>query len=92
MIKLFALLLALSPCQLKGKVRFVESNADYKVFVGDPFPDLRVKFVNNFPNDPGEWQVVPAFEDFTVQIVQNKSRADFTIQSVEHFPGPTDRC
>ena len=41
--------------------------------------------VNAFPDKPGEWQVVDAFPDFTVQIVD--AFPDFTVQYVDAFPG-----
>lgn len=83
---LVSMLLAASPC-LHGNVKFVKYHADYKVFVKKTHADMRVKKVDAFPDDPGEWRVVESFPDFTVQIVSNESQADFTITWVNSFPG-----
>lgn len=77
-------------CRLKGiplhgKVKVVQSFADFKVKVVQSFPDLKVKKVSSFPDNCGEWQFVESFPDFTVQFVE--SFPDFTIQFVESFPG-----
>lgn len=74
------------PCALKGKVRFVQNHADYKVYVNQNFPDVDVQLVQNFPNQAGKWQVVQAHEDFSVQIVQNRNDADFEVRFVERWP------
>ena len=71
--------------ELKGRVKVVASNADFKVKVVDSFPDLRVKRVKSFPIHCGEWQFVDTGEDFTIQFVSNFP--DFTIMYVEQFPG-----
>ena len=68
-----------------GKIKIVNSNADYKVKVVDNFPDLRVKQVKNFPDGPGKWQFVDSFPDYTIQFVDNFP--DFTIKFVDNFPG-----
>ena len=70
-------------CQLRGKklygrVRIVSNFADFRVRVVTSFEDLRVKQVNAFPNTCGRWQLVGAFEDFTVQFVE--AFEDFTIK------------
>jgi len=70
---------------LFGKVKIVNSNADFKVKIVDSFPDLRVKKVKSFPIHCGEWQFVDTGEDFTIQFVSNFE--DFTIRYVEQFPG-----
>ena len=44
--------------ELKGRVKVVESGADFKVKIVDSFPDLKVKKVKSFPNSCGEWQFV----------------------------------
>jgi len=49
------------------------------------FPDLRVKAVEHFPDDIGEWQFVDYGEDFTIQYVD--SFPDIKIEFVEHWPG-----
>ncbi len=72
-------------CQLHGKVKFVTAFPKYKIKIVTAFPDIKVKKVNAFPNHGGEWQVVDAFPDFTVQIVD--AFPDFTVQYVDAFPG-----
>ena len=74
---------------LKGKVKVVTAFPDYKVRVVTAFPDLKVQVVNSFPDQPGEWQFVDSFEDFTIQFVD--AFEDFTIQYVDAFPGPTKK-
>ena len=71
--------------ELKGRVKIVKSNADFKVKTVDSFPDLRVKKVKTFPNNCGEWQFVDSDEDFSVEFVSNF--ADFTIMYVDNFAG-----
>lgn len=73
------------PCELHGRVKFVEAFADYKIELVTAFPDARVKLVESFPDRPGRWKVVESFPDFTVQIVESFS--DFKVQVVESFPG-----
>ena len=63
--------------RLAGKVRVVEH-----------FPDLKVKAVETFPNDVGEWQFVDFGEDFTIQFVDHFP--DITIRFVNAFPGVPD--
>jgi hypothetical protein len=72
-------------CQLHGKVKFVTAFPKYKIKIVNAFPDIKVKKVNAFPDHGGEWQVVDAFPDFTVQIVD--AFPDFTVQYVDAFPG-----
>ena len=74
------------PCALKGKVRFVQSHADYKVYVNNSSPDVDVELVEAFPNKSGQWKVVQAHQDFSVQVVQNKANADFEVRFVEGWP------
>lgn len=74
---------------LNGKVKVVTAFPDYKVRVVTAFPDLKVQVVNSFPDQPGEWQFVDSFEDFTIQFVD--AFEDFTIQYVDAFPGPTKK-
>jgi len=73
------------PCELHGKVKFVNHFADYKIKFVTVFPDARVKFVESFPDRPGRWKVVESFPDFTVQVVD--SFPDFKVQVVDSFPG-----
>ncbi len=68
--------------KLWGKVQYVTSFPDFKVKESS-FPDLNVK-ETSFPNGCGEWQVVTAFPDFKVQIVE--SFEDFSIK-YSSFPG-----
>ena len=63
--------------RLAGKVRVVEH-----------FPDLKVKPVEAFPDDVGEWQFVDFGEDFTIQFVEHFP--DITIRFVNAFPGVVD--
>lgn len=67
-------------CKLHGKVKIVQSHANYRVFVENNNPDLNVRIVPAFANKPGKWQIVTSDQDFTVQFVDNKSLADFTIK------------
>lgn len=60
--------------RLAGKVRVVEYN-----------PDLKVKVVDHFPSEIGEWQFVEYGEDFTIQFVT--SFPDIRIKYVTSFPG-----
>lgn len=73
-----------------GKVRVVNSYADYKVRVVTSFPDLQVEKVNAYADSPGKWQFVDAYEDFTVEFVN--AYEDFTIEWVDHvntsYPAP----
>ncbi len=73
-----------------GKVRVVNSYADYKVRVVTSFPDLQVEKVNAYADSPGKWQFVDAYEDFTVEFVN--AFEDFTIEWVDHvstsYPAP----
>lgn len=65
-----------------GKVRVVNSRADYKVRVVNVNADLKVEKVNAYADRPGRWQFVDAFEDFTVEFVN--AYEDFTIEYVDH--------
>ena len=74
-----------APCTLHGKVKFVDSSADYEIQIVTSFPDAKVKRVTSFPDNPGEWMIVDSFPDFTVQVVD--SFPDFKVQYVDSFPG-----
>ncbi len=76
--------------KLYGKIRLVEyaSQADVKVKIVNSFPDLKVKFVENFADDCGEWQIVENGEDLRVFITENF--ADLKIRPVNSFPGLTN--
>lgn len=45
----------------------------------------RVRVVDSFPDDIGEWQFVDYGEDFTIQFVD--SFPDIRIEFVDSFPG-----
>ena len=71
---------------LKGKVKIVNSYADFKVKVEhNSWYDLKVKVVTHFPDGCGKWQFVDSYPDFTIQFVD--SYYDFTIKFDDHFPG-----
>lgn len=74
-----------APCDLKGKVQFVDSFPDYKIQIVDSFPDIKVQKVTSFPDSAGEWQIVDSFPDFKVQVVD--SFPDLKVQYVDSFPG-----
>jgi hypothetical protein len=76
---------SLNGIKLAGKVKVVNSFADFKVKKVSSFPDLEVKEVKSFPDDCGEWKFVESFPDFTIQYVE--SFPDFTIRMVNSFPG-----
>lgn len=64
--------------KLYGRVKVVESFADFKVKVVDAFPDIEVKACTAFANHCGEWIFVDDFPDFTIQYVD--AFPDFTIK------------
>ena len=72
---------------LYGRIQFVEfqSQADVKVKIVNSFPDLKVRFVENFADECGEWRIVENNADLKVYITENFP--DFTIQPVTSFPG-----
>ncbi len=76
--------------RLCGKVKVVDTFADFKVKVVTSFPDLKVKAVNSFADDPGEWEFVENFPDFTIEYVENFP--DFKIEFVNSFPGVANPC
>lgn len=76
---------ALAGKALHGKVKIVDSFADFKVQIVTSFPDLRVRPVTSFPDACGKWQFVESFPDFTVTFID--SFPDFTIAYVNSFPG-----
>ena len=47
-----------------------------------------MQVVDSFADDPGEWQYVESFPDYTVEFVE--SFADVEVQFVESFPGVED--
>ena len=66
---------------LYGRVKIVESFADFKVKEVDAFPDLKVKRVSYIPYRCGEWRFVDSHPDFTVKFVN--AHEDFRIQYVK---------
>jgi hypothetical protein len=68
--------------QLFGRVEYVTAFADVQVRES-AFPDLRVR-EGSFPDSCGEWEIVEAFPDFTVEIVT--AFEDFSIE-YSSFPG-----
>ena len=76
--------------RLCGRVKIVDSFADFDVRVVTSFADLDVKKVTSFADDPGEWIFVESFPDFTIRIVDHFP--DFTIRYVKSFPGVNSPC
>ena len=72
---------------LKGRVKVVDYDADFRVKVSGHSADLRVKKVDYlYTSIPcGEWRFVDYDADFTVQFVDYD--ADFTIKFVDNNPG-----
>ena len=68
--------------QLFGKVQYVKDLPDIQVRES-AFPDLRVR-EGAFADSCGEWEIVDAFPDFTVEIVT--AFEDFEIE-YSNFPG-----
>jgi hypothetical protein len=69
---------------LFGRVQYVDENNSPMIRVREsPFPDLLVR-EGPFPDECGEWEIVDAFPDFTVAIVD--AFEDFGIEYSE-FPG-----
>jgi hypothetical protein len=60
--------------KLAGKVKIVRN-----------FGDIKIKVVDAFPRDIGEWEIVDYGEDFTVEIVN--SFPDVRVEFVDSFPG-----
>lgn len=73
--------------KLYGKIKFVEyaSNADIKIKIVNNFQDLKVKLVESYADDCGEWQVVEYGEDLKVYVAE--SYADIKVKFVTSFPG-----
>ena len=64
--------------KIYGKIKYVDTFADYKVKVVDNFADLHVKEVKNSPNSPGKWKIVDNFAGYKIKTVDNF--ADFKIK------------
>jgi hypothetical protein len=71
--------------RLSGKVAIVQAIPDLKVQVVNSGQDLNVKFVENFPDECGEWQIVNIFPDFRIQFVE--IFPDLKIKLVNSSPG-----
>ncbi len=71
--------------QMKGKIQFVEHFADFEAEIVAFLPDLKVKLVERFPDEPGKWQIVTSFPDIKIKLVENFG--DFKIQFVENSNG-----
>lgn len=71
--------------KLWGKVKIVDSFADFDIQVVESFEDIRVEIVRSFPDQCGKWQIVESFPDFKVRFV--RSFPDFKIKYVSSFPG-----
>lgn len=71
--------------QMFGKVKFVDSNPDVTIKPTCSFPDLKVKIVDSFADQCGEWEIVDSFPDFTVGF--ESSFPDLKVQFVDSFPG-----
>lgn len=76
--------------RLCGRVKIVDSLADFKVKVVGSLADLHVRVVDGIANDPGEWRFVESGQDFSVRFVE--SGEDFTIRYVESLPGVNRPC
>jgi hypothetical protein len=70
--------------KLYGKVKIVNSNADFKVRVVDYSEDISIKKTVNNPSSCGEWKFVESSEDFKIQIV--KDGEDFKIRYITGSP------
>ena len=71
--------------KLYGKVHVVDALADITVQRVSALADLKVKAVDAFPYNCGEWEWVDSLPDFTVQFVD--ALPDITIEFVDAFPG-----
>ncbi|MBD5402513.1 hypothetical protein HDR58_06910 [bacterium] len=70
---------------LYGRVKVVDSLADFNVRRVSSMEDLKVKQVSSFANSCGRWQFVDSFPDFTIKYVD--SIADFSIRFVDSLEG-----
>ena len=70
---------------LWGEVQVVDSWPDIEVRIVSSFADLRVQWVDNWPDECGEWEMVDRWPDFTIRYV--RSFPDIEIQEVDHWPG-----
>jgi len=79
------------PCDLRGRVRFVEyeTQADWRVYIeaSEAVADMRIRWIDGGALRPGEWHVVQRYANFTVWIAPNRQSADFTIATTRGRPG-----
>ena len=66
---------------LFGRVKVVESHADFRVKIVTSLPDLEVKKVDYNPHKCGQWRFVENHPDFTVKLVDFNE--DFKIRIAE---------
>ena len=74
--------------KLYGKVKVVNSGADFKVQVVDTWEDLDVKIVTEWADSCGEWKFVDeksSWYDFTIEYVS--SYPDFKVKFVNTWAG-----
>ena len=71
--------------RLYGKVKVVNSGADFKVQVVDTWEDLDVKIVTEWADSCGEWKFVDTWYDFTIEYVS--SYPDFKVKFVDTWAG-----
>lgn len=72
--------------EIYGRIEYVDAFADYKIEIVDAFPNLYVEEVDAFADSSGEWEIVHANPDFTIQKVD--AFGDFKVEYVDSFPGP----
>lgn len=71
--------------ELYGTVEIVNAFGDLQISPTIAGGDIKVKFVENFPDSCGKWQVVDAFADFSIEFV--KGGEDISVRFVGNFPG-----
>lgn len=63
-----------------------KNKIDFETCTFKEFPLYgKVKFVESFPDDCGEWQIVESFRDIKIKVVD--SFPDIKIKFVQSFPG-----
>lgn len=75
------------PCNVWGRVKFVDAFEDISVKFVESFPDLEVTMVTGTPQGPGEWEEVEAFETIKIKVVD--SFPDLEVQLVTN---PSNDC
>ncbi|MBR1386940.1 MAG: hypothetical protein IJ553_00840 [Alloprevotella sp.] len=76
--------------KLMGRVHISGGGATFRVYVASKRDaDLHVKFLpSRTARRVGEWEIVPyGRRDFSVEFVNSRARADFTIYIVDDNPG-----